>query len=319
MKLVNFRVKTIDLHLKLFRPFCCLFLLLFFFSKCFPLFLLLLEKFFLIFVETLPHQFFCILIAIQLVQYHHCPKIISFAYFCKCSVILFLFYCKFCLFFLLFFIIHFILVNLLRIPQIPLLLFLIRKSQCFFPRRVIVNRRAQYRQIRFFCQLFRHQNLRHIRRGILRIHIQHFVNIFACLFKILIFQIQIHALHQIVCFAALLHFLHHSFLHYRVGRTACRTALPAQLLHAAHKVLHPAQLRHVLRLQASKFLGHVIRIQPLEARNQHLPLVRLHHAEEAAPLVLHPNRIIVFVRRPERQHHLRGGQRRVDVRLVLRA
>ena len=149
---------------------------------------------------------------------------------------------------------------LLCIPQIQLLLFLIRKSQRFFPCRVIVNRHTQCRQICFLGQLIFHQNLCHIRRGILRIHIQHFVNIFACLLKILIFQIQVHALHQIVRFAALLHFLHNGFLHHR-GR---RFALPAQLLHAAYKILHPAQLRHVLRLQASKFLGHVIRIQPLD-------------------------------------------------------
>ena len=95
--------------------------------------------------------------------------------------------------------------------------------------------------------------------------------------------------------------------------------LAHDLFHAADKILHGADLAHVLSGQFGKLLGHVIGVHVLEHRDQGLFLPRGDQLQKAAPLVLDPDGVEVFVVRADHQHHFRAVQGREDVRLVLRA
>ena len=92
-----------------------------------------------------------------------------------------------------------------------------------------------------------------------------------------------------------------------------------KLLNAPHQILDRAHFAHVLGLELGEFLGHVIGVDTLVAGNQVLGFVLCHELEIAAPLVLDPHGVIVFVIRAEGQHDFRAVQGGEDVRLVFLA
>ena len=92
--------------------------------------------------------------------------------------------------------------------------------------------------------------------------------------------------------------------------------LAADLLDAAHQVLHEAQLGHVLRLQVAELLGQVVGVHVEVRRDQGLLGAGLDEGQVAAPLVAHPGGVEVLGARPHHHHRLGALQGRVDVGLV---
>ena len=89
-----------------------------------------------------------------------------------------------------------------------------------------------------------------------------------------------------------------------------------ELLDASHQILDCSHLAHVLSLELGKLLRHIIGIDALVAGNQVLGFVPCHELEIAAPLVLDPHGVIVFIIRAEGQHDFGGVQSGEDIRLV---
>ena len=109
------------------------------------------------------------------------------------------------------------------------------------------------------------------------------------------------------------HLLNH-LLHW-----GARVGSGQKLLNAPHQILDRPHLAHVLGLELGEFLGHVIGVDALVAGNQVLCLVLGHELEVAAPLILDPHGVVVFIIRAEGQHDLRAVQGGEDVRLVFLA
>ena len=57
--------------------------------------------------------------------------------------------------------------------------------------------------------------------------------------------------------------------------------LSHELINAAQKILHRADLAHVLGLEAVKLLGHVVGVDAFVAGDKMLRLVLLHQLQEA--------------------------------------
>ena len=89
-----------------------------------------------------------------------------------------------------------------------------------------------------------------------------------------------------------------------------------KLLNAPHQILDRAHFAHVLGLEFGKLLGHIIGIDALVAGNQVLGFVPCHELEIAAPLVLDPHSVIVFIIRAKGQHDFGGVQSGEDIRLI---
>ena len=89
-----------------------------------------------------------------------------------------------------------------------------------------------------------------------------------------------------------------------------------KLLNAPHQILDRAHFAHVLGLEFGKLLRHIIGIDALVAGNQVLGFVPCHELEIAAPLVLDPHSVIVFIIRTECQHDFGGVQSGEDIRLI---
>ena len=151
--------------------------------------------------------------------------------------------------------------------------------------------------------------------GAFGVHVQHAVEELVRRLPVAIVQRHVAAFEQRVAGNAACR-LHDDRLR-RLRRLRC--ALAQQLFHAAHQILHRAQLAHVLPLQVGKFLGHIVGIHALVAGYERLLLPGSDEREEAAPLVFHPHGVEVFIVRAKYQHHLGAVQRREDVRLVFRA
>ena len=92
-----------------------------------------------------------------------------------------------------------------------------------------------------------------------------------------------------------------------------------KLLNAPHQILDRAHFAHVLGLELGEFLGHVIGVDALVAGDQVLGLILGHELEIAAPFVLDPHGVIVFIIRAKGQHDFRAVQGSEDVRLVFLA
>ena len=151
------------------------------------------------------------------------------------------------------------------------------------------------------------------RLGALGVHVQHAVKELVRRLPVAIVQRHVAAFEQRVAGNAARR------LHDHRLRRLRRRALAQQLFHAAHQILHRAQLAHVLPLQVGKFLRHVVGVHALVAGDQVLLLPRGDEGEEAAPFVLYPHGVEVFIVCAKYQHHLGAVQRREDVRLVFRA
>ena len=149
--------------------------------------------------------------------------------------------------------------------------------------------------------------------GAFGVHIQHAVEEFVCRLPVAVAQRHVAALEQGVAGNAARR------LHDHRLRRLRRRALAQQLFHAAHQILHRPQLAHVLPLQVGKFLRHVVGVHALVAGDQVLLLTRGDEGKEAAPFVLYPHGVEVFIVRAKHQHRLGAVQRREDIRLVFRA
>ena len=87
-------------------------------------------------------------------------------------------------------------------------------------------------------------------------------------------------------------------------------------LHVEEDILHSAHLAQISALQGPELLGHILRVQILEAGDQVLALIRLADLQIAAPLVLDPHRVVILKAGTHGQHDFGGVQRGEDIGLV---
>ena len=87
----------------------------------------------------------------------------------------------------------------------------------------------------------------------------------------------------------------------------------------AKDVLDEPDLSHVLALEHGKFLRDVVGVHVPVAGDEEFRGVLLHDREEAAPFVLHPDGLEVFLLRADHEHDFRGVERGEDVGFILLA
>ena len=173
------------------------------------------------------------------------------------------------------------------------------------------------------CQSFQHQGMEipalllcqcftDVCRGAVGIQVQRFFKKSICLFPVPVLQGHIAPV-KLGTLAVIggSHYLLNHLLHRGAG-----VGSGQELLDASHQILDCTHLAHVLSLELGKLLRHIIGIDALVAGNQVLGLVLCHELEIAAPLVLDPHGVIVFIIRTEGQHDFGGVQSGEDIRLV---
>ena len=173
------------------------------------------------------------------------------------------------------------------------------------------------------CQSFQHQCMEipalllcqcftDVCRGAVGIQVQRFLKESIRLFPIPIFQRHIAPV-KLGTLAVISgsHYLLNHLLHRGAG-----VGSGQKLLDASHQILDCSHLAHVLSLEFSKLLRHIIGIDALVAGNQVLGFVPCHKLEIAAPLILDPHGVIVFIIRTEGQHDFGRVQSSEDIRLV---
>ena len=92
--------------------------------------------------------------------------------------------------------------------------------------------------------------------------------------------------------------------------------LRQDLLDAPQKILHSADLAHILSLQVLELLRDIVSVDILIAGDEHLFLVLAHHREETAPFILYPDGIVILVIRTHSEHYSCAVKSGEDVRLV---
>ena len=170
-------------------------------------------------------------------------------------------------------------------------------------------------QCLLLCDLhFRHQ-LAQIGLSALGIQIQHLFAIFVGTAPVPVLQEHEGTLQQrcnIGSRGGIVH--HHGFFH------DLRLFVRIQHLgYTTDQVLNKADLRHVIGLQHGQLLRQIIRIHAPVAGQQQLVVILLHHGQEPAPLVFHPNGVQVFRLGAHHDHHLGAVQGRKNVGLILGA
>ena len=187
---------------------------------------------------------------------------------------------------------------------------LFRDGKCLRLHLFILGQPIAYQCIHGAAALLG-QGFSQIGLGVLGIVIQHILKEAVRLVPVPVFQGHIAPVQQggNLIVAAAAH--HNTLLHH-----GHRLLLGQNLFNSPEQILHSAYFAHVLCLQFRKLLGHIVSVDALVAGNQVLGFVLCHELEIAAPLVLDPYGVVVFVIRAEGQHDFGGVQGGEDIRLV---
>ena len=110
--------------------------------------------------------------------------------------------------------------------------------------------------------------------------------------------------------------MYHDGLFDRFGHSLLRLCRVHDLFDAANEILNEADLAHVLTLQHTELLGHIIRIHIAVAGDEQTAAVGAHERKIPAPLVFHPDRVQIFRLRADHNHDLGRVQGSKDIRLV---
>ena len=145
----------------------------------------------------------------------------------------------------------------------------------------------------------------------LGIYIQDLIKEVICRFPFVIFELLMAAHEQGLYIRTT------DILYYRCRRSSFWLILLKYLLDSPNKILHEAELTHILRLQVGEFLRQVVGIHIAIGRDQNLFSAALfYQGQIPAPLILHPDCIEILRLGSERDHHFRGIKRRKDIRLI---
>ena len=175
----------------------------------------------------------------------------------------------------------------------------IAETQYFDIIPAVIKRLCTVRQLLAVSHLQFHHQFTEICVGVFRINIQYFFAINVGVLPLSVLKKKKNSFQKRSrCGIASVY--HHRFL-YDGGRSICGN----DFLDAADKILHKAELRHILRLQMRKFLRQVVGIHIPVGGDQYLFAAgMLHKCEIAAPLVLYPHSVEMLRLRTEHDHDL---------------
>ena len=108
---------------------------------------------------------------------------------------------------------------------------------------------------------------------------------------------------------------HDGFLD-RFGHSLLRLCRVHDLLDAADEILNEADLAHILTLQHTELLGHIIRVHIAVTGDEQTAAVGAHERKVAAPFIFDPDGVQIFRLRADHNHDLGRVQGGEDVRLV---
>ena len=110
--------------------------------------------------------------------------------------------------------------------------------------------------------------------------------------------------------------MYHDGLFDRLCHSFLRLCRVHDLFDAADEILNEADLAHVLTLQHTELLGHIIRIHIAVAGDEQTAAVGAHERKVAAPFIFDPDGVQIFRLRADHNHDLGRVQGGEDVRLV---
>ena len=187
------------------------------------------------------------------------------------------------------------------------------KAQNFIIVAAAVKRLSAILQVLHAARTALRHELAEIRPRVLRILIQHLFAVFVRLAPVAVLEEHESSLQKriYVYIAA----DSNRLFDLRLGRAGRNN-----LLNAADKILHEAELRHILRLQVRKLLRQVVGIHVLICGNEHLFAVAvLDERKISRPLVFHPHGVEILGLCAEHYHDLGAVEGGEYVRLIGRA